>query len=137
MPNQVLVVDDELIILKTCSLLLPRYGYQPALASCGEMAVSLAEKKDFDLVLCDMRMPGMDGGQTIKRIRDVCHLRHTRMPVFITMTGDYRPCVYKQIQGISPAAMLRKPFGADELMDCLCSVLCPGEIDGCWTSRPA
>ncbi len=67
----ILVVDDEPLLRKVASKLLQKLGYQVMEAPDGESAVALFREKgsQIDLVLLDMIMPGMDGHQTLERLR--------------------------------------------------------------------
>lgn len=69
----VLVVDDEAHIVKICSRLLKAMGYQVCTATSGKEAVELVQQNphQFSLVLLDLVMPGMDGGQTFDAMRQV------------------------------------------------------------------
>jgi DNA-binding NtrC family response regulator len=59
--ERILVVDDESAMRHMLSLVLKREGYQVAQAEDGAGALTLLREESFDLVLCDIRMPGMDG----------------------------------------------------------------------------
>lgn len=74
--SRTLVVDDEEDICLNVSGMLAEAGLDSHYARSGEEAVGLIERlhsedKDFDLVLLDMRMPGMDGIETARRIRQI------------------------------------------------------------------
>jgi putative two-component system response regulator len=76
MAERILVVDDEELIRRTVEKLLQRAGFEVTLAESGEQAVALAATTAFEMVISDVRMPGIDGVETIRRIRlqqpDVC-----------------------------------------------------------------
>jgi DNA-binding response OmpR family regulator len=65
----ILLVDDEASIRLTLSALLQRAGYQTTAAENGEAAVALLEQHTFDLLLVDLKMPGMDGMQVVAAAR--------------------------------------------------------------------
>lgn len=67
----VLVVDDEPVLRRVAARLLEKLGYRVIQAAGGEKAVELFHERtqEIDLVLMDMIMPGMDGLQTLERIR--------------------------------------------------------------------
>ena len=65
----VLIVDDEKNMRKTLADILGEEGYQVAAAATGEEAVELCSKQDFDVVLMDVRMPGMGGVEAFRQIR--------------------------------------------------------------------
>lgn len=66
---RILVVDDEAPIRTTLSALLKRNGYEVASAESGSEAVDLLERQNFDLLLVDLKMPGMDGMQVVAAAR--------------------------------------------------------------------
>src|SRR5262245_35870825 len=59
--NRVLVVDDEKNQREVYSLVLEDAGYEVTTAQSGEQALRFARERDFDLVLTDYKMTGMDG----------------------------------------------------------------------------
>jgi signal transduction histidine kinase len=65
----VLVIDDESGIRDVLARALPRRGYEVSLAETGEQAVAKAKEKSFELAICDMVMPGMDGVSTLKALK--------------------------------------------------------------------
>jgi DNA-binding NtrC family response regulator len=68
---RVLVVDDEKDICRALEFLLSREGYEVDTAQSGEAALRRVSKDDYDLVLTDLKMEGMDGIQLIERIKEV------------------------------------------------------------------
>lgn len=66
----ILVVDDEGAIRYSVSKTLERVGYQVMTASSGEEALELMEAHPFDVVLTDIRMPGISGVDLLARIKD-------------------------------------------------------------------
>lgn len=68
--HPILVVDDEQTIRLGFSVALRSAGFEVELAASGEEAIEMAEQVQPDCVLLDLRMPGMDGLQTAKRIRE-------------------------------------------------------------------
>ena len=69
LPAEILLVDDEATIRLTLGAMLERAGYGVTVADSGEEAVTLLERQAFDLLLVDMKMPGMDGVQVIAAAR--------------------------------------------------------------------
>ena len=67
----ILVVDDNTDLAEGMSDLLDALGYDVVVANDGFTALSLMEKTSFDIALMDIKMPGMDGVETLKRIKEI------------------------------------------------------------------
>ncbi len=68
-PVKILIVDDEKDFVEMFSLRLTRQGEKVSVAYSGQEALDLLEKTRIDVVILDIRMPGMDGIETLKRIK--------------------------------------------------------------------
>ena len=66
---RVLIVDDVGINRDIAASFLAAAGHKPTCAECGEEGVAIASAQDFDAVLMDVRMPGIDGREATRRIR--------------------------------------------------------------------
>jgi DNA-binding NtrC family response regulator len=64
----ILVVDDEPLIRETLAEYLSQEGFQVVTCAEGEEALALAAKKCFDVALCDVQMPGIDGMELLERL---------------------------------------------------------------------
>ncbi|OHB25692.1 MAG: Fis family transcriptional regulator [Desulfuromonadaceae bacterium GWC2_58_13] len=70
MPNpKILVVDDEAVIREGIRRILEKEGYQVEPKSSGRVALERLQEEDFDLVITDLKMPGMGGLELLKAIR--------------------------------------------------------------------
>lgn len=79
---RILVVDDEGAIRYSVSKTLQRIGYEVDEAASGEEALDTMGKRDYDVVLTDIRMPGLTGVELLKRIKEV-----SPDAIVILMTG--------------------------------------------------
>lgn len=79
---RVLIIDDEEIYLESLSRVLKKRGMEVETALDGPRGIIAVEKGDYDAIVLDMRMPGMDGLATLEEIRR----RDTITPVII-LTG--------------------------------------------------
>ena len=70
MPRKILLVDDEPLILKGLKYSLEKDGYQTESAQDGEEALERFNAGDFDMVLLDVMLPGLDGIEVCQRIRE-------------------------------------------------------------------
>src|SRR5258708_24079709 len=69
MPNSILIVDDELGIREALESILAEEGYESFAVSPGEECLSLLEERSIDLVLMDVWLDGIDGLETLERLR--------------------------------------------------------------------
>jgi DNA-binding response OmpR family regulator len=69
MVDKILIVDDEIDTLRLVGLMLERQGYQIVAAENGEKALDVMQREKPDLVLLDVMMPGIDGNEIARRIR--------------------------------------------------------------------
>ena len=67
---RVLAVDDQRYFRELIEGLLTEEGYEVQTASSGEEALHLLERADFDIVLTDLVMPGMDGSELVQRVKE-------------------------------------------------------------------
>ena len=109
-----LIVEDDPAIAKVVRGLLDQRGYAPAIAETAEAALQLLERHAFDLVLSDVRLPGMDGVALLDRVR----AGFPELPVvLITAHGSVALAVDAMKRGA--ADFVQKPFDRDELLFCI------------------
>jgi two-component system response regulator AtoC len=108
--NKVLIVDDEVFVRELLFEFLTKEDYQVILADCGEKAVELIESEPVEVALIDLKMPGIDGTETLKKIKKVNP--HT---LSIIMTGY--PTLESSIEALRCGAYdyVIKPFKLSEL----------------------
>ena len=108
---RVLIVDDERAILDTVQILLRSQGFEPLACQGGRDALEQLESFAPDLVLSDIRMPGMDGLALLAAIRE----RDAEVPV-ILMTAQ--ASLQSAMKAVNEGAYyyLQKPFGNEELV---------------------
>ena len=63
------MVDDEIPFTKNLLWLLSRRGYEVSAANEGSSALRIIEEQEFDVVVLDLKMPGMDGISTLKELK--------------------------------------------------------------------
>ncbi|MEK7821801.1 MAG: response regulator, partial [Planctomycetota bacterium] len=108
---RVLVVDDEVNLLKTLSDVLNRNGYEVAVAKDGPSALGLIEKNGFDIALLDIRMPHMDGVELLERIK----ARHPDVEVIIMTAYGTIETAIKSIK-LGAYAYILKPLDIDDVL---------------------
>ena len=111
MAKKILVVDDDLALVKLIDQVLTQKGYEVLKAVNGQESLRLLFAEKPDLVLLDVMMPGMDGLQTCSRIRDI-----SDVPI-IMLTGK-RSTEDDIVHGLDCGAdeYLLKPVGSKELV---------------------
>jgi DNA-binding NtrC family response regulator len=70
MANKILIVDDEAAVRDTLRDLLKKEAYNVLAVASGEEALEAIEKEDFDAVLMDVRLNGMSGLESLKKIKE-------------------------------------------------------------------
>ena len=83
--NKILIVDDEQVIVRLLSMSLKSDGYVTFSAFSGEEALEVFEKSDPDIVVTDIKMPGMDGLELLKKIKE---LDPEKEVIIVTGHGD-------------------------------------------------
>jgi DNA-binding NtrC family response regulator len=107
---RILVVDDETVVRESLKDWLMEDDYEVGLAASGEDAVSMAQEKSWDVILLDLKMPGMDGLETLKRIKKMTpEAEVLMMTAFATIDTA--------VQAMKEGAFdyLVKPFDPDEI----------------------
>ena len=110
--GRVLVVEDEPVISRVCSQALRGEGFEVDIAANGSIAEGMLEKKEYDLILIDIRTPVMNGKQLYQSINDK-HPDLTDRVIFTT--GDLLGGDTKSFLEQSGRLFLPKPFTPDEL----------------------
>lgn len=107
---QILVVDDDKNIRMLLSQCMEEAGYMVVSAVDGEHALKKVEETQFDLVLLDMKLPGMDGLQVLRKLRAADPAQPI---VIITAHGTIETAVEAMKSGATD--YLQKPFTPEEI----------------------
>jgi len=107
---RILIVDDEAAMRESLKDWLMEDGYEVNSAESGEVAVKMAAERNWDIVLLDLKMPGMDGIETLKRIKEI------NPDAEVLMMTAYA-AVDTAVQAMKEGAFdyLVKPFDPDEV----------------------
>lgn len=109
---KVLLVDDEKDFLATLAERLEIRGLKVNTVTSGEQAVAKAEKEGFDLIVLDLAMPGMDGLETLKRIKE-------KQPdaeiIILSGQGSIKTSI--EAMKLGAGDFMEKPVKISELLD--------------------
>jgi CheY-like chemotaxis protein len=109
----ILVIDDEEVIRKSFILALDGTGYNVETAESGEKGIEKAQETNFALIFLDLRMPGLDGVETLRELWEIGQT----VPIYIT-TAFYDDFV-AQLQSATDDGisfyLLKKPVDGDEI----------------------
>jgi len=111
---KVLVVDDEILIRKSVSKLLRREGLEVFEAEDGYKAIEISKTNDLDIIVTDIRMPGMSGIETIKAIKEI----NNNLKI-IVMTGYASENTPIEAIRLGVSDYIYKPFELEEFMHCI------------------
>jgi K+-sensing histidine kinase KdpD len=110
MSERILVVDDDSAILTLCHRILQADGYAVVDAKRGEEAIARLQSEPFDLLLTDIRLPGLDGLEVTARLRGM----GLELAV-VTMTGYSNMEMAIQALSLGVDEFIVKPFNPDTL----------------------
>jgi DNA-binding NtrC family response regulator len=110
MKNKILVVDDEKIVRDSLTHWFQESGYETDSAESAEMALEMLKEKNYDLVLLDMKMPGMSGLDLLPKIKE-------KDPTIYVILITAYASVPSAIQALKEGAFdyITKPVDPDEL----------------------
>lgn len=122
MARQILVVDDSDVIRKMLTVDLTSRGYLVEQASGGRGALEKARKTQFDMVVTDQNMPGMDGVTFVKALRELESYQKTPVMVLTTETSDEMKARFREA---GASGWMSKPFTSERMTAALAKML-PG-----------
>jgi CheY-like chemotaxis protein len=107
--KQILIIDDDVSIRHMLGRVLVGEGYAVVAAANGEAGLKIAANTEIDLVLLDLKMPGMTGQETLKAL----NTKRPGLPVIIISAFSLQQ--FAGMSGIS--ALLQKPLDFPTLLD--------------------
>ena len=110
--KKILVVDDEESLLQMIKEELARHSYDVVTVLNGESALREIRAQKFDAVVCDLKMPGLNGRQVYERLRED-NVEISRRMVFVT--GDIIGDQLKDFLETEKRPCLTKPFSLADL----------------------
>jgi two-component system, OmpR family, alkaline phosphatase synthesis response regulator PhoP len=111
MSKEILVVDDEKVITSALSVLLSGAGYKVIVAHSGEEAIDQLSMKEPDLIVLDIMMPGLDGYEVCRQVRQ----QREYTPILMLTAKDES---WEKVTGLELGAdvYMTKPFEPGELL---------------------
>lgn len=103
--RKVLIVDDEWEFTKDMGKALEMFGYEACLAVDGKGALNIIERKKPDIVLCDYKLPDMEGDRILERTKK----NHPEIK-FIMITAYYDEDVRKRFRNLGADEVIFKPI---------------------------
>jgi len=119
--SKILLVDDEVVFTNNMSKLLTNRGYRVKAVNSGDAAIGALEEERFDVVVLDLKMPGMDGISTLKEIKKLGLFTET-----LILTGHGSIDTALEAIKLGAYDYLTKPCEIDELV---------AKIEGAWEKK--
>lgn len=110
--HSMLVVDDEPEVGNLFKKVLSRNGYEVDTVLNGTSAIELAQRKQFEVVILDLKMPGMDGIETYRRLKAMGQRALT-----IVLTGNGGIDSARDAMSLGAHDYFTKPFRVDEVQE--------------------
>jgi len=121
---RILVVDDEPSMRSFLEIMLTKEGYAVDTAGDGDDAVSRAQKQPYDLVISDIKMPGMSGTGVLKKIKEI---HPETVVIMITAFASTESAVEAMREGAYD--YITKPFKVDEIKVIISNALEKGRVE--------
>jgi DNA-binding response OmpR family regulator len=120
----ILIVDDEKNICLTLSRALEVLGIETASALNGEEALAQLKEREFGLILLDLKMPGMDGMEVLRLVREI---RPDIRIIIITAYGTVESAV--EAMKLGAVDFIQKPFSPEEIRELVSRVMDREKLD--------
>ena len=121
MGSRILVIDDEEAIRKSFILAFEESEYQIDTAESGEKGIELERKGNYDLIFLDLKMPGLNGVETLHELRKL----NADVPIYI-ITAFFEE-FFEELKEVERDGikfeLLRKPFSSEQIVLTANSVL--------------
>ncbi|MCB0338799.1 MAG: response regulator [Bdellovibrionales bacterium] len=114
---RVLMIDDEPSVLFALKLLMEALGYEVTTADSGADGLEILSTatESFDYVLCDLKMPNLNGLEVLSRVREI-----SPSTPFVLMSAHATQGEIQQAQALGISGFLGKPFTPDEIKKLIC-----------------
>ena len=116
---RILLIDDEELVIRSLEKLLKKEGFEVEPARNGLEAIKKAGEVDFDLVVTDIRMPELNGIDTLEQIREVLQRKGSKAVPEICITGYADEELQERAERLGVADYLYKPFDIRDFLACI------------------
>lgn len=116
MPKRILIIDDEELVVRSLSNALKKSGYDVTIAKRSEDAIIMVEEEKFDLIISDIRMPGLNGVETMRRVFESLKDRDVNKVPAIFITGYADEKLEAEARSLNPKAYILKPFDLEDFL---------------------
>ncbi len=115
--KHILLIDDDELVLRSIARFFKSQGYNVEVAKNADEASKKIENSSFDLIITDIKMPGINGLEAIKRIRELNN-RYNRSPVpEVIITGYIDTKTEQEAEKLGITDYLYKPFAITDIMN--------------------
>lgn len=111
--KKILVIEDDLLMIRVLELILKREGFDTELALNGKEAILNLVLNDYDLVLIDLKLPFDDLREMAEQIRRSQEARH--FPIMVIILGAFMETAISDWFGLEADEFITKPFVPQEL----------------------
>lgn len=118
--SRILAVDDSASMRQMVAFTLTSAGYEVAEAADGAIALEMAQKEKFKLVLADVNMPNMDGITLVRNLRTLADYKFTPLLMLTTESGPEKK---QEGKAAGATGWLVKPFNPEQLLGTVRRVL--------------
>ncbi len=110
--RKVLVIDDQRVVCSSCRKVLEQEGYKVSVATDPREGIERASRENFDAVIIDLRMPGLDGIEVLRVIKE----NNPKTKVLV-MTAYSSIATAVEVMQLGASDYLPKPFTPKELIE--------------------
>ena len=120
MGKRILAIDDEKVMLKLVQAILSRAGHEVVTAGTIDDALAAMQNQHFDLITCDLMLPGISGLEFLEMMR--AGTIQPSLPVIVITAAGFRDELEKARQ-LGAAGTLNKPFTAQQLVEMVTAII--------------
>ena len=115
MSEKLLIVDDEPVMLRLLTMLIKeKTPYEPVITNNPFEALQMAKEDGFDLIIADLKMPGLDGAELLEAVKRV----HANIPVIIITAYGTTETAMKILQK-GAFDFITKPFKKEQILNAI------------------